>query len=309
MSVNEFIMPQLKKLFLSGGKMRKLWQYLSNALILLALCMVYSAQVGAKSAPDIVLANVLSNVLDERTDVTAYLVSEKFDGVRAVWDGKDLRFRSGRSVIAPAWFIAKLPATPLDGELWLARGKFDELSGIVRKAQPIDDEWRKLSYLIFELPGAKGTFAQRYTSMQDIVSKANWPQLKAVEQYRVASRAALKLKLNETVKAGGEGLMLHLADAMYVTGRSDVLLKLKPLRDTEAQVLAHIPGKGKYTGMLGALQMQTPEGKRFKLGTGFSDEQRKSPPPIGSTVTYTYRDLTKTGLPRFASFVRVREEP
>jgi DNA ligase 1 len=280
-------------------------QYLLKVIYLFALSMLYSAQVWAKSVPDILLANVL----DERADVTAYLVSEKFDGVRAVWDGKTLRFRSGRSVNAPAWFTAKLPSTALDGELWLARGKFDELSGIVRKEQPIDEEWRKLSYLIFELPEAKGTFAQRYASIKDIVQQANWPQLKAVEQYRVASRAELKRKLDEIVKTGGEGLMLHQADAAYVTGRSDVLLKLKPLRDTEAQVVAHIPGKGKYTGMMGALQMKTPEGRLFKLGTGFSDEQRKTPPPIGSTVTYTYRDLTKTGLPRFASFMRVRDEP
>lgn len=280
-------------------------QYLSRIALLGLLSISLPCSLWAKSAPDILLANVL----DERADVAAYLVSEKFDGVRATWDGKALLFRSGRTVPAPAWFLEKLPATPLDGELWLARGKFDELSGIVRKEAAVDEEWRKLSYLVFELPNAKGTFAERYARIKEIVQQANWPQLKAVEQYRVANRAELKRKLDEVVKAGGEGLMLHQADANYITGRSDVLLKLKPLRDTEAVVVAHIPGKGKYTGMMGALQMKTPEGRLFKLGTGFTDEQRKNPPPIGSTVTYTYRDLTKTGLPRFASFLRVREEP
>ncbi len=284
-------------------------QYLTEAIFLCALCLLNSSNAWAKPSADFLLANVL----DERADVTAYLVSEKFDGVRAQWDGKSLQFRSGRTVPAPAWFLAKLPASPLDGELWLARGKFDELSGIVRKEVPIDDEWRKLSYLVFELPsvngGAMSTFAERYASIKTIVQQANWPQLKAVEQYRVADRAELKRKLEAVLKVRGEGLMLHLADAPYVTGRSDVLLKLKPLRDTEAEVVALIPGKGKYTGMMGALQMKTPEGKLFKLGTGFSNEQRKNPPPIGSTVTYTYRDLTKTGLPRFASFLRLRQEP
>jgi DNA ligase 1 len=276
-----------------------------RTLLLAALCIFSANTLWAKSAPDILLANVLN----ERADVTAYLVSEKFDGVRATWDGKSLQFRSGRTVPAPAWFLAKLPASPLDGELWLARGKFDELSGIVRKEQAVDEEWRKLSYLVFELPNAKGTFAERYAGMKAIVQQTNWPQLKAVEQYRVADRTELKRKLDAVLKQGGEGLMLHLADANYTTGRSDVLLKLKPLRDTEAVVVAHIAGKGKYTGMMGALQMKTSEGKLFKLGTGFTDEQRKNPPPIGSTVTYTYRDLTKTGLPRFASFLRIRQEP
>ena len=101
---------------------------------------------------------------------------------------------------------------------------------------------------------------------------------------------------------------LHRADALYITGRSEALLKLKPLLDTEAKVIAHVPGKGKFDGMLGSLEVETPEGKRFRIGTGFKDDVRKNPPPIGSIVTYQYRGLTKNGLPRFASFLRVRRE-
>ena len=252
---------------------------------------------------------LLANEYHSGIDASRYLVSEKFDGVRAVWDGKTLRFRSGRDVAAPAWFTAKLPATPLDGELWLARGQFDELSGIVRKAQPVDDEWRKVTYLIFELPGASGTFAERYARIEQLARDSAWPQMLAVEQVRVPSRRALDTKLASVVKSGGEGLMLHLADAPYVTGRSDVLLKMKRLHDTEGVVTAHLPGKGKYTGMMGALQIEMPDGRRFKLGTGFTDAVRHHPPPLGSTVTYTYRDFTSSGLPRFASFLRVRNDP
>jgi DNA ligase-1 len=256
-------------------------------------------------APALLLANEFRAGLD----VSQYLVSEKFDGVRATWDGRTLRFRSGREVAAPAWFIAKLPPTSLDGELWLARGRFDELSGIVRKVQPVDDEWRRVHYQIFELPDAPGTFAERYLRIVEVVRNANWPQLQAIEQVRIQTRTALNARLASVVKAGGEGLMLHLADAPYLTGRSDVLVKLKPLRDTEGVVLAHLPGKGKYTGMMGALQIRLADGRTFKLGTGFSDAVRRNPPPVGSLVTYTYRDLTKSGLPRFASFLRVRDDP
>ena len=255
------------------------------------------------TAPPIILAKVL----DPTVDPAHYLVSEKFDGVRAIWDGKALRFRSGNVVNAPAWFIEKLPKTPLDGELWLARGKFETLSGYVRKTVPVDNEWREINYQIFELPGAAGTFTERHARIIDIVREAKWPQLIAVEQSRVATRAALKKKLDDIVKAGGEGLMLHRADALYVTGRSDALLKLKPLDDTEATVVAHIPGKGKYAGMLGALRVEMPDGKRFNIGSGFSDAVRANPPPVGTIITYTHRGLTKTGLPRFASYWRVRE--
>jgi DNA ligase-1 len=261
---------------------------------------------GAANAPQLTL--LLANELGPEINPGNYLVSEKYDGVRAIWDGKILRFRSGRAVNAPAWFASKLPAQALDGELWLARGRFDVLSGIVRKAEPQDEEWRQIKYMIFELPDAPGTFADRARRIKEIVAKAQWPQLVAVEQFRVAERAALKRKLDEFVRGGGEGLMLHLADAPYVTGRSDVLLKLKPLQDTEAVVVEHIPGKGKYRGMMGALRVKAPAGKLFLIGTGFTDQVRKNPPRVGTTVTYTYRGLSKTGLPRFASYLRVRED-
>jgi DNA ligase len=273
---------------------------LVTGLLLLAVV----GQVDGANAPALLLAKELG----PNVDPAKYLVSEKYDGVRALWDGKALHFRSGRAVPVPSWFVGKLPQQALDGELWLARGRFDALSGIVRKSEPVDDEWRQIKYMIFELPGAPGTFAARAERIKEIVAKTNWPQLIAVEQFHVANRAALKKKLEEVVRGGGEGLVLHLADAPYVTGRSDALLKLKPLQDSEAEVIEHVAGKGKYTGMMGALRVRTPEGKVFLLGTGFTDAVRKNPPPVGAAVTYTYRGLTQTGLPRFASYLRVRED-
>ena len=270
----------------------------------LFVCLFLATSVNASQPLPILLANVLG----EHVDPADYLVSEKYDGVRAIWDGKILRFRSGRSVNAPDWFIAKLPAEKLDGELWLARGAFERLSGYVRKSSPLDADWRQIKYMVFEHPDGTGTFADRVKRIREIVAKSNWPQLVAVEQFRVADRTALKRKLDLIVNGGGEGLMLHLADATYVTGRSDVLLKLKPLRDTEAKVVLHIPGKGKYLGQMGALRLEMPDGRRFNIGTGFSDAVRKNPPPVGTVVTYTYRGLTNTGTPRFASYLRIREE-
>lgn len=256
------------------------------------------------SAADKVL---LAKTASANIDPAGYLVSEKLDGVRAVWDGKVLRFRSGRTIAAPAWFIAKLPKEPLDGELWIGRGQFDVVSGTIRKAKPVDAEWQKVNYMVFELPSGSGRFKDRALSLESIVNTTAWPQLQVVEQMTIANRATLQAKLDDVVQGGGEGLMLHLASAPLVSGRSDVLLKLKPLSDAEATVVGHIAGKGKYAGMTGALVVKTADGQRFNLGTGLSDAQRKSPPAIGSKVTYTYRDVTPSGKPRFASFLRVYE--
>ncbi|NMM37036.1 MAG: DNA ligase [Glaciimonas sp.] len=263
---------------------------------------VAAANTTDDTAPPVLLAQNFNDAIDP----SAYLVSEKLDGVRALWDGTTLRFRSGRIIPAPDWFISNFPAHPLDGELWMGRRKFDRLSAAVRRDSPRDAEWRQISYQVFEWPQAPGTFSERIAALQVSVARANLDWLQLVPQVRIANRQALQARLQQVVHAGGEGLMLHRADALWQTGRTDALLKLKPQLDAEAKVIAHLPGKGKYQGLCGALLVESPDGQRFRLGSGMSDAQRRAPPPVGSIVTYRYRDRTPNGLPRFASFLRVR---
>ena len=272
---------------------------LSATLLLVAAPPVYA---DVAPSPALLLAKVASNNLDP----APYWVSEKLDGVRALWDGAQLRFRSGNPVPAPAWFIAGLPPQALDGELWIARNRFEQVSGIVRRQQPVDADWRQVRYMIFELPDAPGSFTARIAQMRAIVSAAHVPWLHTVEQFRVSNHAALIRQLDSVIQAGGEGLMLHLADAPYLTGRQDALLKLKPWQDTEATVVGYTPGTGKYRGMTGALEVQMPDGKRFLIGSGLSDAVRRNPPAIGSLITYRYQALTQDGVPRFARYLRVR---
>ncbi|MDR7267604.1 DNA ligase-1 [Pelomonas saccharophila] len=261
------------------------------------------ALLGSVGLPAAALEPLLARNAPPGIDPRPYLVSEKFDGVRALWDGKTLKFRSGRSVAVPAWFLAELPSQPLDGELWMGRRSFDALSATVRRTQPVDAEWRLISYRVFELPAGEGDFERRAAKLATLAGGVVMP----VQQQRLNSNAELRALLKQVVDAGGEGLMLHRADAPLASGRSDLLLKLKPVADAEAVVVGHEPGSGRFAGQLGALEVRTPEGIRFKLGTGFSEAQRRDPPPIGSIVTYRYRDLTPGGKPRFASFLRVAE--
>ena len=270
--------------------------------LLLAFALELPATLAGAEAPAILLAEVYRN----QVDVSQYLVSEKLDGVRGIWDGQTLRFRSGKTISAPAWFLDRLPKRPLDGELWMGRGTFERLSGIVRREIPDEAEWRQVRYMIFELPGAPGSFTQRAALIREIVKQANVPWLREIEQFQVVDRNSLQKRMTEVVMAGGEGLVLHRADAPYETGRSDTLLKMKPWEDAEAVVIGHLPGKGRHAGKMGALRVRAKDGREFSLGTGFTDEQRRDPPPVGATVTYRYQDLTRKGLPRFASFLRVR---
>lgn len=272
--------------------------------LLLAAMLTPALSLPAAEPPELLLAVVEQG----QSDVTHYLVSEKIDGVRAYWDGQALRTRSGNPINAPAWFVENFPRRALDGELWIARGQFERLSATVRRQSPDDEQWRQVRYMVFELPQAPGSFRERAQAIKSLLAAAGVPWLQPVEQFELPNRQALKGKFNEVVEAGGEGLMLHRADAPYTTGRSDVLLKMKPWNDAEATVIGHQPGRGKYAGMLGALRVRSETGVEFLLGTGFSDAQRRDPPPVGTVVTFRYRELNSRGIPRFASFYRVRQD-
>ena len=274
--------------------------FLSSGAAMLASAVALQSEAATSTLP-----LLLAGVYADHIDPTLYWVSEKYDGVRALWDGQQLRFRSNRLIAAPAWFTARLPSTPLDGELWLGRGRFDSLSGMVRSNAPNDADWKQISYMVFELPSSSGTFTARAAQLRTLVRQTAWSQLQAVDQQRVASRADLRRRLQQVTSAGGEGLVLHLASSAVTSGRSEVLLKLKPEQDTEATVVGHRAGKGKYAGQVGALQVQMPNGQRFFLGSGLSDDDRRSPPPLGSVVTYRFRDVTPQGVPRFAAYLRV----
>ncbi|MGV0960906.1 MAG: DNA ligase [Limnohabitans sp.] len=236
-----------------------------------------------------------------------FLISEKFDGVRAVWDGQRLRFRSGRLIAAPPWFLAALPSLPLDGELWMGRGQFDRVSGAVRKTVPDDAQWRSLKYLVFDAWGRPEPFAQRVAVLVQALANANLSCVQAVSHSTLEDAAALQARMHEVVAQGGEGLVLHRADAVWQAGRTEALYKLKPQPDEEARVIGYQAGQGRFEGLTGALIVETAQGQRFALGSGLSQALRREPPPVGAWVTYRYRDRTPSGLPRFASFVRVRQ--
>ena len=242
-------------------------------------------------------------------DPRGWLVSEKLDGVRGFWDGCVLRTRSGRRIAAPAWFLERLPSVALDGELWMGRGRFEAVSAAVRRQRPDEAEWRSIRFMVFEAPGVDGPFEVRVGRLQGLTLGLMAAGFEVVPQRSIGDAAALRLLLDQIVAAGGEGLMLHRADAPYVTGRQAVLLKLKPEEDEEAQVIGHQPGQGRHAGRLGALRVRDAQGRVFEIGTGFTDAQREDPVPLGATVTYTFRGRTVTGLPRFASFKRLRADP
>ena len=186
----------------------------------------------------------------------------------------------------------------------IKRNDFEAISGLSRSHNPESRLWHQVKFMIFDLPEYGGEFEARVSKMKLMAQKSKYIQ--AIEQQQLTSQTALYQMLDKVIALKGEGLMLHKKTAIYKVGRSQDIVKLKPRYDAEAVVIAHIEGKGKYSGLLGAITVEMPDGKQFNIGSGFSDAQRAEPPTIGSVITYQYLGLTKNGIPRFAHYLRSR---
>lgn len=250
-------------------------------------------------------AQQLATLYHDNIVVKDYWISEKLDGIRARWNGTALITRNANIIYAPAWFVKDFPTTTLDGELWMARNSFEKIASIVLRKTPTDD-WKNIKFMLFDLPEHKGTFSQRLSELYYIADTIASPNVQVIPHFQLSNQIQLMGKLDELVEQGAEGLMLHRQGAFYQDERSTDLLKLKKHQDAEARVIAHLLGKGKYQNMLGSLRVELDNGIQFKIGSGFSDPQRQKPPAIGSIITFKYYGFTAKGIPRFASFLRIK---
>ena len=248
----------------------------------------------------------LANPYQGNETLTDYWVSEKYDGIRGYWDGHQLVSRSGKALNPPSWFVQGWPNSPFEGELWTGLGQFEQAASVIQQKQASDNAWRAMRFMVFDTPTPNQPFTERIALYQGMVKQIGQPWVQAVPQNPTPSHAALKTLLQKTVQAGGEGLVLHRGSSLYQRGRNGDVLKVKQHEDAEAKVIGHELGQGEHTQRTGALWVETPQGLRFKLGTGLTDAQRENPPAVGQWVTYRYRGLTDKGVPRFASFVRIR---
>lgn len=254
-----------------------------------------------ETAPAILLAHKWDN----EQDLTGWWISEKLDGVRAYWDGENFVSRLGNIYHAPEWFKVSLPDYPLDGELWVGRGEFQKTVSIVRR-QDGGEQWRDVTFLVFDLPTSKEKFEDRVMALQKWEEDMSPGHAKVVAHKRCRDLDHLSEHLEDVLAVGGEGLMLREPGSLYESNRSTTLLKVKKFFDTEAVVVSHVPGRGRHKGRLGALKVRLPSGTEFSVGSGFSDAQRETPPTVGSVISFRYQELTKDGVPRFPTFIGER---
>lgn len=255
---------------------------------------------------------LLAKVYDPlKHDPVGMWMSEKFDGVRALWIGTGFVSRTGKPFNAPDWFIQNLPPYQLDGELWIGRGMFQKTVSAVRKKVPVDSEWRNVQYKVFDVPGSLAVFEER---MLYLTNESCRYGFQVVQQLICQSLDSLQEFYDEILAHGGEGVMLRQPGSRYVRRRSASLLKMKPTINGFAIITGIQLGAGKHTGKMGALHVQEIEpneivrplrtdGIQFKVGTGFSDAQRKEEWKVGTIIKWEAGERTDSGKPRFPRFL------
>ena len=236
-----------------------------------------------------------------------WLWSEKLDGIRGEWTGSEMLTKQGNRLDVPAYFTENFPSFPLSGEIWGGRGTFEGTSSIVTTSGQ-DKGWSSLRFGIFDSKDTALTIEERIERAKLWFLKHPSNYAFVIEKKPVRDRTHLQHLLEEIEGGGGEGIVLIRKGSKYKTGRTVDVLKVKNFKDTEGVVVGYVPGKGRNFGRMGSLVLELLSDRsiRFKIGTGFNDEQRIHPPPTGAIVTFKYTGFYASGKPRFPSFLRVR---
>jgi len=263
-----------------------------------------------------------------------WYMSEKFDGYRAIWNGRSFKSRNNNHFSVPRWFREFLPnGIALDGELWLGRENF-ESCGLFRKKMPKKKAQRELwekawlesgvIYKVYDLPNSDLPFEQRMTKLKNIIYKQlfskvnldlfnggnikNYP-IQFTEQILIDSAQQLENKFLDIVGNGGEGLILREPGNYYENKRSESMLKYKMQADMECKIIGYRKSSVNNI-MLGAFRCQLLGNKlvEFTVGGLNSDVKKtyKKTHKIGSIITVQHNGFTKTGKPRHVRYLRKR---
>lgn len=272
-----------------------------------------------------------------KTDLSrGWFLSRKFNGFRGIRQPDGLyslgRYSGSKQIHAPDWWLAKLPATLLDGEIWhesddLAYVK--SIAGQGREKSLRDPRWKELTFQAFDIRPPSGINLFWKTRQMTLNQHADNDVFKKVMQFLVYNHAQVEGLLQEfrdNIGPGLEGVMLADPYGYYEYCRSYSILKHKYTFDAEARVTGYTMGEGKHTGRVGALQVALTWDEKiksvkggtdqmvgrfvaFNIGGGLSDPERSYDyyrnNLAGKLVKFTYLGVSRYGVPQSPNFVEV----
>ena len=245
-----------------------------------------------------------------------------------VFDEEALKIRDYIDQHNEGWYVV------LDGELLAHDSNMNPLprqisNGICNKANKgtiTELEAQKLTLVVWDYipePVFSGDvedplmYSERYEMLYNLFCEYALSRFMLVETVDVANIDEARVHYREMIADGQEGTIVKDKSVGWSNTRSKLTVKFKEIRDIDLRVTAWNEGTGKNKGLLGALTAETEDGKiRVNIGTGFSDEQRKTFTEeyvVGKIVEIEYnqritsegRDYDSLFLPRF---IELRED-
>lgn len=240
-------------------------------------------------------------LLDDYKDqsVKGWLMSEKFDGVRAYWNGFQFLTRNNNIINVPRWFCESMPNEWLDGELWLGRGKFEQTSAAVRQGFK-NELWANMIFKVFDLPLTPGNFSSRLEQLNKLTLPTHCQQ---VEQRTVDNKECLNDYYTNLLSNGAEGVVIKSPSSPYNIGRTSNALKYVPENSGEAKVI----GINRHDDLSFKSLKCLFNNEQFNLSAGISEQIKTIPPKIGKLITIKFNGLTGNNLPRHAVFITTRD--
>ncbi|MEA3314864.1 MAG: DNA ligase [Campylobacterota bacterium] len=245
--------------------------------------------------------NILLLETYKEQNITGWVMSEKLDGIRAYWDGKNLITRNGNIINAPKWFLKDYPPFEIDGELWSKRKDFENILSIVRDKIP-SENWKEIKHYIFEVPNVEGNLTTRLNKVKPYENNI----IKIIPQIKIQNKIHLDNFFRDIISKGGEGVIVRDPTQPYIDKRTRKALKIKSFKDDECKIIG-FTDHSKNSAMIGAIKCELDNGVRFKIGSGLNNKLRLDPPNLGDIITFKYQEFTKYGKPRFPVFLRVRD--
>ncbi len=247
----------------------------------------------------------------------------KLDGVRCVISKAGAFSRTGKPwlnidhiLVNLAPVFREYPDLILDGELYNheLKNDFEKIISLVRKTKPTAVHRAEAADLVqfhcYDYIDSSAMFEQRMKFLSTAALYSDC--VKYVPTYPVATRSLANAIHEDWLDAGYEGSILRL-NGVYECKRSYNLQKFKDFHDTEATIVGYVPGKGKFTGLIGKFLMCDDDGIEFgcPIGKGYNFQDRRDiltnvQNYVGKRATFTYFERTKANSYRHPLYKTLR---
>ena len=243
------------------------------------------------------------------------LVSEKLNGIRAIWNPAANRFQTKRRKFWHPWMTAKIwgntapPTIALDGEFYIPGAPLGTIASACG-VTILEDPGIPITYGVFDVIVPLKSALKRVAIIDTITHlPCDFVSHILCETIEELNAVVALFRTNNS-----EGVVCRYANSCYAHGtRSSLVHKIKFFDDCEVTVIDFIEGEGKFAGTLGAMLVRDDSGRVFSTGGGEmsnkdrSDVWSNKPRYLNRPATIKFPYRSGDGVPLQSVFIAWRD--